>query len=338
VRGGQSGQFECTTLNSLTRIGDFVMITGDPGSGKSTLLKWAAVEAARSFSRADDSNQPKIPFLIKLRSLPDSLPSLNEIGAPMTDGLVVERPDNWSGDLIESGRAILLFDGLDEVPEERRESIVGWIQQIHQDFGRRGTRIMVTSRPAAVRDWRFRLNGAVQATIIPMPHGKIERFVRLWHHSVYAAQELPASGDWKAKSDQLLAQLEGDRQLSQLAANPLLGAVICALYHARSEHLPSERPELYESLLAMLLARRDHERRGIDKPLSLTDTERLIEDVALAFLGSERDEVPRSEVLDVLRQSLSGFRNHDVRDIGLENCSITSSDGRESSGNCRPMG
>lgn len=315
ARSGGSGQFECATLDSLTRIGNFIMVVGDPGSGKSTLLKWAAVEAARSFLHAGKNKQQMVPFLIKLRSLPDSLPDLDEVGAPMTDGLVVAKPPGWSKDLIESGRAMLLFDGLDEVPDDRRESIIRWINQINQDHGRRGTQIIVTSRPAAIREQRFRLMDGVPTTLLPMPHSKIERFVTLWHRSVYAAPEVRDAGDWKAKSDRLLARLEADTQLSHLASNPLLCAVVCSLYHARGEHLPSERSELYEALLAMLLARRDHERRGIETLLSLTDTERLIEDVALAFLLEERDEVSRSDVLDVLRRSLRGFRNHEVRDM-----------------------
>jgi hypothetical protein len=315
VQGREQWQFECKTLDSLTQLGNFILIVGDPGSGKSTLLKWAAVEAARAFSPAKASQQG-IPFLIKLRSLmPGNLPNLDSIGSPMTEGLVIQQPKQWSSALIETGRAVLLFDGLDEVAEDRRESIVRWIEQIHQDHGRRGTKIIVTSRPAAIMEERFQLRSARAITIRPMPYAKIERFVNLWHQTVYTLAELHDSADWKAKADQLLARMEVDRQLAQLASNPLLCAVICALYHARGEHLPSERSELYEALLAMLLVRRDHERRGITTMLSLTDTQRLVEDVALSFLNSDRNELPRHSVLDTLRTSLHGFRRLELRDM-----------------------
>jgi energy-coupling factor transporter ATP-binding protein EcfA2 len=314
VRGRESQQFECNTLDSLTQMGNFILVVGDPGSGKSTLLKWVAVEAARAFSHAK-APQQGVPFLIKLRSLlPGNLPDLDSIGSPMTEGLVIQQPRQWSSSLIETGRALLLFDGLDEVAEDRRESIVRWINQIHRDHGRRGTKIIVTSRPTAIMEERFQLRAAITVTIRPMPYAKIERFVTLWHQTVDTGPELHAS-DWKAKTDQLLARMEVDRQLAQLASNPLLCAVICALYHARGEHLPSERSELYEALLAMLLARRDQERRSINNMLSLTDTQRLVEEIALFFLNSERNELPQHDVLEILRTSLRGFRRHELRDM-----------------------
>jgi hypothetical protein len=308
-------KFDCKSLDSLTQLGNLILVTGDPGSGKSTLLKWAAVEAARTFSPSK-APQQGIPFLIKLRSLPPGeLPDLDNIGSPLTEGLVLQKPKQWSSALIETGRAILLFDGLDEVADDRRESIVRWISQIHQDHGRRGTKIIVTSRPSAIMQERFRLRSAMAVTIRPMPYAKIERFVALWHQTIYSGPELQGPTDWKAKADQLLARMEVDRQLSQLASNPLLCAVICALYHAHGEHLPSERSELYEALLAMLLARRDHERHGITTILSLTDTQRLVEDIALSFLNRERNELPPNDVLDILRTSLRGFRRHELRDM-----------------------
>ena len=307
-------QFEFGSIESLFRARAFILVVGEPGSGKSTLLKWAAVETARSQLNLS-SHQRIVPFLVKIRSLADPLPDLDDIGAPMTHGLVVTKPPHWSADLIRTGRAILLFDGLDEVPEDRREGIVKWISQIYDDNRRRGLRIIVTSRLTAIRESRFRLRNADMVTLQPMPQGKIERFVRVWHRAVYEGTDAPPLTEWLATSEQLLARLEDDTQLTRLAANPLLCAVICALYHARNRHLPSERSELYTALLAMLLARRDLERKGIEGPLSLTDTQRLVEDLALVFLLQKKDQLSRAQVLDILSKSLATFRNHTIRDM-----------------------
>jgi hypothetical protein len=314
TQGDEVQNVEISSVETITGLSDYLYIVGEPGSGKSTLLKWAAVQTAR-LKASQPSQRRTVPFLIKLRALSDTRPDLDEFGAPMTQALVISKPANWSQDLIASGRALLLFDGLDEIPEYRREIIVKWIDQIYEDHSRRGTRIIVTTRQTAISEARFRSRYASYTALQPMQQGKIERFVYLWHHAVYSSVETVERSHWLATSDQLLARLENDPQLARLASNPLLCAVICALYHARNQHLPSERFELYEALLAMLLARRDAERQNIDTPLSLTDVQRLARLVAQYFLQHSRDELPQAEILEVIRGALANFRNFSVRDL-----------------------
>jgi NACHT domain len=311
---GESAQLvEYTSLDSLLTTEQLILIVGEPGSGKSTLLKWVAVQLARIRSETDNL-QFQVPFLIKLRSL-THLPDLDDIGGPMTEGLVLDKPSHWSSDLLTTGRGILLFDGLDEVPEHRRESVVRWIDELCEDeLVRRGLRIIVTSRLAAIRESRFRPAKATLATLQPMLQAHIEKFVKVWHRAIFengSSTQL----DWQAVSDQLLTRLERDRQLSRIASNPLLCAVVCALYHARNQHLPSERAELYDALLSMLLSRRDAERRGIETLLTLTDTQRIAERIAVEYLTREVDELPRGELVRRLRAFLGSFRNDQVRDL-----------------------
>jgi hypothetical protein len=311
VMGASSTQF--TSIQRLLDMQRFLLVAGDPGSGKSTLVKWIAVQLSKACLQ--EPGEYPIPIIVKLRSL-EEIPDLEDIAGASARGIVVRKPVEWARDIVESGNCILLFDGLDEAPEPRRDELVQWISDIYQEHGRRGLRIVVTSRPPAVAEARFRPAEAAYATLEPMPYGSIERFVRVWHQTVFDATTAGDGDVWIDSSARLQATLEHDTHLARLASTPLLCAVICALYYARNEHLPGGRSELYRALLAMLLARRDAERPGFDATHSLSDIERLAKDIAIAFLLRGIDELPRAEVIAVLRASLRGFRNARIRDIG----------------------
>lgn len=310
VFGGSVRSTQFTSVRQLMELPNFLLVAGGPGSGKSTLLKWIAVQLSRAAIQ-EPSRHP-VPILVKLRTIRD-IPDLESIAGSAAQGLVVKQPDDWSRDIVESGNCVLLIDGLDEVPEQLRETIARWINNIYEDHGRRGLRIIVTSRPAAVVERRFRPAQAAYAALQPMPQGSIERFVSVWHQTIFNDPATDDPNQWIDSSDRLLARLEHDTQLARLASTPLLCAVICALYYARNEHLPSERSELYNALLSMLLARRDAERSGLEQIYSLSDLERLVQDIANEYLLRSEEELSRSKVLAVMRKSLRGFRNRRIR-------------------------
>ncbi|MFI6626902.1 NACHT domain-containing protein [Streptomyces sp. NPDC050528] len=255
---------------------DRVLLRGDAGSGKTTLVQWLAVTAARDGDR--------IPYVLPLRTLirAGQLPSpaafLTATGCPHTP------PEGWTERVLTAGRALVLVDGLDEIPSADRHRTRDWLQSLISAYP--GNNWLLTSRPTAVRpDW-LASEGFRELTLAPMRRPEVKTFVERWHAAARAPEyEGP-----------LLDSLRTKRDLARLATNPLMCGLMCALHRERRGYLPTDRKELYDAALTMLLARRDRE-RGMG-----------------ALEGSELGEEAQLEILQRLAYALvlSGRTEMDV--------------------------
>ncbi|MEU0967976.1 NACHT domain-containing protein [Streptomyces sp. NPDC005917] len=238
---------------------DRALLRGDAGSGKTTLVQWLAVTAAREGAH--------IPYVLPLRTLirggqlPSPADFLTAVGCPHSP------PEGWAERVLTAGRALVLVDGLDEIPATDRHRTRDWLLSLIHAFP--GNRWLLTSRPAAVRpDW-LAPEGFRELTLAPMRRTDVATFVHRWH----TAAEAP---DFEGP---LLDSLRTKRDLARLATNPLMCGLICALHRERRGYLPTGRKELYDAALTMLLARRDRERG-----MGAVDEVELGEEVQLELL------------------------------------------------------
>jgi hypothetical protein len=244
-----------------------VLLRGEAGSGKTTLLQWLAVQCASRSLQDVDGWADLEPYLVRLRRFSRSrLPApeefLDEVGRHIAD----EMPRGWVQERLRRGRAVLLVDGLDELPDERRREVRDWLRELVVAFPR--ARYVVTTRPAAVApDW-LHAEGFTEVRLQPMAPRDVRTFVTRWH----AAMPGDPLDD---RRDALIAAIGTRGALRRLAENPLLCALLCALHHEGNGRLPDNRMELYEVALRMLLDSRDIERR-IESPVRLSLTEKLV--------------------------------------------------------------
>ncbi|WOX11575.1 NACHT domain-containing protein [Streptomyces sp. N50] len=266
---------------------DRVLLRGDAGSGKTTLVQWLAVTAARDGDR--------IPYVLPLRTLirAGQLPSpaafLSSTGCPHTP------PEGWTERVLIAGRALVLVDGLDEIPSADRHRTRDWLQSLIQAFP--GNHWLLTSRPTAVRpDW-LAGEGFRELTLTPMRRPEVKTFVERWHT---AAQAPEYEGP-------LLDSLRTKRDLARLATNPLMCGLICALHRERRGYLPTGRKELYDAALTMLLARRDRERgMGALEGAELGEEAKLeiLQRLAYALVLSGRTEMDRETAEGIVERCL----------------------------------
>lgn len=275
-------------LDGVDRGSGRLMISGPAGAGKSTLLRWCAIHAAQSVlsgnpgapvtldgtakqenndlvlvAQRESSWRTKVPFLVRLRECPDGrLPPAVNLPRFLAKHLPVA-PGDWMTDLLTAGNVLLLFDGVDEIHRDHRSKLAEEIGELIGTYP--ACTYVVTTRPGAVeRGWLDRLK-FVEARVEPMGRKDRDEFIEKWYRS--AALELkgrPRPGeDLSLTAIRLRNELTDQPELGLLASNPLLCAMICALYRERQERLPETPSELCEALVQMLLHRRERETPGL---------------------------------------------------------------------------
>jgi hypothetical protein len=262
-------------------------IRGDAGSGKTTLLRWLALKCARgehegplaAWSRA-------VPVMVELRRFAErDLPGPSEYLSGLSRSLTERLSGPWVDQALRSGRAVLLIDGVDEFPADRRHELQDWIGDLAHDYPQ--ARMVVTSRPAATpADW-LDADEFGRSDLMPMSRPHIAAFVRHWHDAI----RLELGGQKPADEitgfqQAMISAVDRSRPLRMMATNPLLCALLCALNWDRRTQLPQRRIEIYRAALEMLLRRRDHERQlspRIDIRLEYADRLAILEDLAYWF-------------------------------------------------------
>lgn len=154
-----------------------LLIRGEAGSGKTTLLQWLAVRSAR-YDFDDELVQwsALVPFFIQLRNyidseLPEPADFVRQIGRHLADKM----PRGWVSELLHSGLALVLIDGVDELPANQRIKARIWIRSLIEEFPR--PRYVVTSRPAAIgEDW-LGSEDFLAFTLEPMSPADVTSFV-----------------------------------------------------------------------------------------------------------------------------------------------------------------
>ncbi|MEV0038735.1 NACHT domain-containing protein [Streptomyces sp. NPDC050804] len=304
-----TGPTTVTAEQALTTT-DRLLLRGPAGSGKSTLVQWLALNAARRSFRPELADWNRcVPFVLRLRAFTtwDSLPMpedfLRAAGVPLSAA------SGWAEDLLTEGRALVLVDGVDEVPTRLRARTETWLKSLVAAFPR--ARYVVTTRPSAVpEDW-LSGQGFEAHSLLPMDREDIKAFVGHWHGAARAECVSDAERDQLDTYEKSLLQaVMTRRDLGRLATNPLMCALLCALNRDRRMQLPRARKELYDAALEMLLVRRDTEREilGVEG-VTLTRDEQtaLLQRLAYWLIRNGQAEATRGDVVEMLGEWLAAM-------------------------------
>lgn len=273
-----------------------LVLIGSPGVGKSALLRFVARQAAlgiEAMERTLGWSEELLPIYVPLaafadaRRLESKLPlELFVMNGIEDRGGAELRQAAWQA--LTQGRALVLLDGIDEVPSSTARAAVVRAVDDFLSYHRR-SRCIVTSRPY----------GYVQLAG-ELPHyqlgnfsrAQVTRFVRNYQRAVERRRR-PEAPDLSRAEDEataLLDDIASNSRVSELATNPLL-LVIMALLRQETARLSEQRAELYNRAVNTLLDtwlkwKQTTEAQGEDVPI-----ERLITvwSSVAAWMRAERD-------------------------------------------------
>lgn len=270
-----------------------LVILGDPGAGKTTFLKHLALGPALDQPPLPALAQ-RLPILIPLAAYANELAqhdcSLQEFLAEYYHRQGIE--DLPVADLLRSalrnGRALLLFDGLDEVQETgQRARIVSRVESFFAHHRQSGNKFVLTSRIVGYRDAPLNAPGVQTCTLVDFDTAEQTTFVEKWSvvlEEAIRGKNPEASKAAAREKAELLDALHHNPGVQQLAANPLL-LTILALMKRQGVVLPERRVQLYEHYIKTLLSTwnvaRGLDRQSSNRQLDYVETLKILAPLAL---------------------------------------------------------
>ncbi|WP_206786612.1 NACHT domain-containing protein [Amycolatopsis sp. MtRt-6] len=293
---------------------DHHVVIGEAGSGKTTLLQWIAVATAREQLPPKLGKwKGRIPLVVRLRRYVEQpLPEVEALTDEVASNLGARKPVGWCTDILAGGRALVLIDGLDELPVARRPAVQDWLNRLRNEFP--DSVFIISGRPAALRHPGFKLEEYAMAQLEPMGPDQISALVQHWHVSTSSGLPKEHQEGHRAKGKLVAEHILHSPVLLDLARTPLLCAVLCALTYARKGigSLPRRRIELYENALEMLAGRRDTERNLATSPLGPEERLALLEDLAQWLVRNDHSEIPKDKARNHVSRTLRLLRQDTI--------------------------
>ena len=273
---------ERINAKDIIKNGKNAFILGRPGAGKTTFLKYLAMSACRGLT-------PSTPMFVSLKDWSDSSLTLKEFLAKQFDVCGFPNPTHFIEAILESGKALVLLDGLDEVNEwqDKRNQIIKDIVDFSNKYS--DNQYCLTCRTAAT-DYSF------------------DRFdyVELADFSI--EQQTQFASQWYGSNSKMLENfLKGwndprNSGLRDLGRTPLLLTLLCLSFD-ETHAFPRRQVDLYYEAINALLKKWDTSRLitrdSFYHDLSYGQRQQLLETIASNFYFESRTVFKRAEVAKV---------------------------------------
>ncbi|MBN8560868.1 MAG: leucine-rich repeat domain-containing protein [Leptolyngbya sp. UWPOB_LEPTO1] len=312
-RLGQRSQ----NVEQVLGMGRRFVIRGGAGAGKTSLLHWLGVHAARQDFEAPLQHWNSfVPFFIRLRNwVGKGFPGVKDFVMPIAKNIVDEMPVGWVRQQLDSGCALVLIDGVDELPRGERQAFFEALQKLVEEFPH--STYITTSRPTALKDengeewveWEnwVKMERFSNCVMEPMTLPKIQQFVTCWHRALPQPHRQEDKDPEKIAAD-LMRQLRQRPEIRQLAATPLLCTMICALHYENEGTLPGTRIRLYDKCIEMLLEERDKQREIIsDVNLNAEQKEGFLMEFAYWLMKNNYSDAEVEEADRQFEKYLRGY-------------------------------
>ncbi|HEU5159207.1 MAG TPA: HEAT repeat domain-containing protein [Streptosporangiaceae bacterium] len=232
------------------------VVLGDPGAGKSTLARYLMLALAEeNAAEAIGWQVPpeltgRLPMLVELRTFADQR-WRGKTFLDMIDELERGEGLGIPGSLLEEflragGRALVIFDGLDEIFDPRVRAEV--TRQI-EGFAARypSARVVVTSRVVGYSRGLLDGAGFAHYMLQDLDPAQIQEFATTWYRHSCAGD--PAQAE--RLRDRLLGAIDNSTAVAELAGNPMLLTILAII--GRRRELPRDRRTVYQHAVMVLV-------------------------------------------------------------------------------------
>ena len=217
-----------------------LFILGKPGAGKTTLMKYVTLMAAKGVI-------DKVPIFVSLNDWAQRKITLHDYIKHQFEICSFPDADLFIKDvLLRKGRALVVFDGLDEVNEEndRRQETIRTITDFTNQYSK--NKFLITCRVAAT-DYSFDRFSYVE--IADFTRKQIESFASKW----FSTQPEKGKRFISELSDQKYSRLR------ELAQTPILLNLLCLSYD-ETLTFPPRLVDIYQEAIDALLKKWDASR------------------------------------------------------------------------------
>ncbi|MEV6798239.1 NACHT domain-containing protein [Micromonospora rifamycinica] len=283
-----------------------LVILGDPGAGKSTLASKLAFDLASKY----DAEGSFIPLMLILRDFARDFDLggrtvVEHLESICSDPYNVPPPKHAIEYMLLNGRAVVIFDGLDELTEtSTRTRVARLIDSFASKYPMVPT--IVTSRrvgydAAPLSDRIFNV-----AYIREFSRSQIRRYATNW----FNLDDSLSTRDRKSLENSFMFD---SVMVDDLRRNPLMLSLLCGMY-ATERYIPRNRPDVFEKCAVMLFERWDRMRGvGSQAPFG-SQVRSAVQHLAWKFLTDRKHggAMPRRQLVEELGSNFYGKRYQDL--------------------------
>ena len=243
----QRGECKSVKGSKVANEHQYLYVLGNPGAGKSTFLRRVGLEALKG--NKGNYQHDCIPVTVELKQFNKGKVDLIEAIANELTYFNFPDKKKATEDYLKQGKLLLLFDGLDEVPQAYADDVQNSIDNLKTKYSY--NRFILSCRIAA---YKSSMAGFTTVELADFDNEQIERFIHNWFSSELDQENNVAEECWTK-----LSQPEYEASL-ELAQTPLLLTFLCITYDTYQD-FPAQRSQLYSEALDILLRKWDAQKR-----------------------------------------------------------------------------
>ena len=275
----------------------YLMLLGGPGAGKSTFLRKVGLEALKG--KQGNFTHKCIPVFLELKRFTEDQIDIEALITQEFEICGYPYPDQMTNTALKSGKLLVLFDGLDEVPTVNVNNVIRKIGDFVDQYSQ--NRFIASCRIAAYR------GGFTEVEIADFDDVQIQTYIKNWFDST-------PDGHWRQFDEEMQTakrcwetlNASEHQATKELARNSLLLTLLCVVYDGE-QNFPRNRASLYDKLLNVFLEEWAAEKRvyrgtSISQYLDIVDEKRMLSEIAAKNFAANRLFVGENELIAQIQE------------------------------------
>ena len=285
----------------------YLMLLGGPGVGKSTFLRKVGLEALKGKDR--DFKHECIPVFLELKNFREDQIDIKALIIKEFETCGYPHPEHLTKAVLESGKLVIFFDGLDEVPRANVDNVIRKIGDFVDRYSQ--NRFIASCRIAAYKGGFKRFT---EVEMADFDNTQIHTYIKNWfdstpyQHRKQLDQKMETAEQcWKTLNT------PEHRATKELARTPLLLTLLCMVYD-NSQNFQRNRASLYEDAFNIFLKEWAAEKRvnrgaSINQYLDIADEKRMLSKIAAENLEANRLFFTEDELIEQIQDFGEGNAN-----------------------------